>query len=318
MSVIAQNFRLPVVPPFSLHYTVRVLQRLPANRVDRWQNGAYSRLVPVTRRYELVTVTQSGDAERPVLEVSSRLAPYEIPQVQQVLEQLLGTAIDLDPFYALLRQNGPLQSLAEALRGLKPPRFLSLFEALANAICCQQVSLTVGILMVNRVAELAGCRKVIRNEKYFAFPSPDQIARLRPERLRDLGLSSVKASALVSLSEEFASGRCRQEQFEQLPTASAVEQLQQLPGVGAWSARYALLRGLGRLEVFPTGDVGAARTLGELLGRSLMTPEEAVSFASHWKEYAGLLYFHLLANRYLPEEQETLAMSRVPGQLPLM
>ncbi len=310
-------FEIPVAPPFSLHFTVRVLQRLPSNRIDRWEAGIYGRLLPIGERLELVTVTQSGGPQQPAVQACARLAPGEIPAVRRTIQQLLGATIELEPFYELVRRNGPLESLALALAGLKPPRYLSLFEALINAICCQQVSLTVGVLMMNRVSKLAGSYQVIQNEKYFAFPGPEQVSRLKPQQLRGLGLSNAKAAAMAALSEGFATGRHRQEEFEQLPTARAIEKLQSLPGVGAWSARYGLLRGLGRLDVFPTGDVGAARTLGELLGRSPMTPEEAERFARHWKQYAGLLYFHLLGNRYLAEQQERLVLSRVPIPLPL-
>ena len=317
MAITLQRFQIPVVPPFSLYYTARVLQRLPANRVDRSESGVYGRLLPVGERYELVTVTQSGDSEHPGVEVSARLSPAEIAGVQATIQQLLGTALDLSPFYAMIRRNGPLLSLATALSGLKPPRFPSLFEALANAICGQQGNLSVGLLTMNRLAESAGSHRVIHNEKYLAFPAAEQVCRLKPDHLRVLGLSSTRAAALYELSEGFASGRLRPEEIEQLSTPHAMERLQSLSGVGAWSASYALLRGLGRLEVFPVGDVSAARTLGELLGKTPLTPEEAEAFALQWKEYAGLLYFHLWGNRYLPEEQGRLGLSRVPVQIPL-
>ena len=89
--------------------------------------------------------------------------------------------------------------------------------------------------------------------------------------------------------------------------------LQKLPGIGPWSARYALLRGLGRLEIFPAGDVGAAHTMGKLVGASAMTPREAQAFAEQWKDYAGLLYFHLLGSRFTEEAREIAWTAGAPA-----
>ena len=44
-----------------------------------------------------------------------------------------------------------LGPLAERMRGLKPPRFPTVFEALVNGIACQQLSLAVGIHLLNRL-----------------------------------------------------------------------------------------------------------------------------------------------------------------------
>jgi hypothetical protein len=44
--------------------------------------------------------------------------------------------------------------------------------------------------------------------------------------------------------------------------------LDDLPGIGPWTAGVILLRGFGWLDVFPPGDVGARRTLAHLLGRT--------------------------------------------------
>lgn len=56
-----------------------------------------------------------------------------------------------------------------------------------------------------------------------------------------------------------------------------------------------LLRGLGRLQVFPGDDVGAQKSLARWLGRSSPLDYAAVQRAAEaWRPYAGLVYFHLL------------------------
>jgi DNA-3-methyladenine glycosylase II len=68
--------------------------------------------------------------------------------------------------------------------------------------------------------------------------------------------------------------------------------------VGRWSAEYALLRGLGRLEVFPGDDVGARNNLARSLGLDPPLDYSAVQRAvAPWAPYSGLGYLHLLLER---------------------
>jgi hypothetical protein len=62
------------------------------------------------------------------------------------LERLLGLRINLAVFDCLAEADPKLRVLAQRFRGLKPPRFPTIFEALANAIACQQMSLSLSIL----------------------------------------------------------------------------------------------------------------------------------------------------------------------------
>jgi DNA-3-methyladenine glycosylase II len=80
-----------------------------------------------------------------------------------------------------------------------------------------------------------------------------------------------------------------------LDDRAALAALLRLRGVGRWSAEYALLRGLGRLHVFPGDDVGARNNLARWLGRPGPLDYAGVQSAVHrWQPFAGVVYFHLL------------------------
>ena len=71
--------------------------------------------------------------------------------------------------------------------------------------------------------------------------------------------------------------------------------LRALRGVGRWTAEYALLRGFGRLHVFPGDDVGARNNLQRWLG--LLEPLDYDGVArvlDRWQPFQGLVYLHLL------------------------
>jgi hypothetical protein len=72
----------------------------------------------------------------------------------------------------------------------------------------------------------------------------------------------------------------------------------QMPQVGRWTAEYVLLRGLGRLHVFPGDDVGARNNLRRWLSMGESLDYVGVSHVlTRWKAYSGLIYFHLLLGR---------------------
>jgi DNA-3-methyladenine glycosylase II len=85
------------------------------------------------------------------------------------------------------------------------------------------------------------------------------------------------------------------EALQGLEDAAAIERLTSLRGIGRWTAEYVLLRGLGRLHIFPGDDVGAHNKLRHLFGIDTPLDYEAVhQLVARWHPYAGVVYFHLL------------------------
>jgi DNA-3-methyladenine glycosylase II len=65
--------------------------------------------------------------------------------------------------------------------------------------------------------------------------------------------------------------------------------------VGRWTAEYVMLRGLGRLDIFPGDDVGAHNKLRRFLQIDTELDYGSVKqLVAPWYPYAGVVYFHLL------------------------
>ncbi len=289
----ARAWTLRPVPPFRLDYTVWALRRRPRNGVDRWDGTTYRRILFVDGRQVEVAVAQTGSAAAPRLAVTaSPIAPAALAvrdrkRIDAILARLLGLDVDLSDWYRLAAGDARLGPLAERFRGMKPPRFPDVFEALANAFACQQLSLEVGLELLNRLAARCGTPG--------AFPRPAEIARLRPASLRALGFSTQKARAILSLARGVERRALDLEALRAMEDASAHAQLIALHGVGRWTAEYVLLRGLGRLNVFPGDDVGAQKRLARWLERRAPLDHAGVRRATRaWQPYAGFVYFHLL------------------------
>lgn len=285
------------LPPFRLDLTVWALRRRGRNRVDRW-DGTYRRALDLGGRSITVEVEQRGRTDQPYLRVAvlteGDQTPTERASIQQQLVRMLGLDVDLGGFYQLAERHPRVGVLADRLRGVKPPRFASLFEALVNAIANQQLSLEVGIELLNRFTEAFGERPA-DSHGLVAFPAPESVLGRSIGELRDLGFSTRKAEYLTSCAYAVASGAIDEARLQSSDRATATDILLGMRGIGRWSAEYVLLRGLGRIDVFPADDVGARNKLQRFFELAVAPDRQQIlAMLDPMAPFAGMLYFHLL------------------------
>jgi DNA-3-methyladenine glycosylase II len=304
-----------VSPPFRLDYTVWALRRRAHNEVDRFEAGCYRRVLCLAGGPAEVAVRQDGDTGTPALIAELRgpagppgSAASAAAEVRPVLERMLGLAVDLGGFYRAAAGDDRLNALAARFRGMRPPCFPTVFEAVVNAVACQQLSLDVGIHLLSRLARRFG-PAVPGPVTRYGFPVPARLAGADPAELRALGFSTAKARTIVSVAAQVAAGALNLEALRDASDDQAMGTLLGLPGIGRWSAEYVMLRGLARHHVLPGDDVGARNNLRRRFGLAEDAGYDAVATLSRrWQPYAGLVYFHLLldalaARGYLEEAE---------------
>jgi DNA-3-methyladenine glycosylase II len=281
----ARSIELRAPRAFDLALSARVLRRSEKNPVDVVTDGTWSRVIVLSRGPALIGATQRDGAL--IVESDAPMSRADRELVSRFVTRLFSLELDLGPFFRRAAREPGFAELARRCRGLHPQRYPTLFEALLNGIACQQVSLASGLTRVAHLAERFGPRDGAR----VGAPDRDRIAGARVSVLRAAGLSTRRAEALRELArmplEQLES------ELESLDDDAARARLLELPSVGPWTADYVLLRGLGRLDVFPSGDVGAARTLGRITGREL-DPRSAGQIAARFAPLRGMLYFCML------------------------
>ncbi|HSE00281.1 MAG TPA: AlkA N-terminal domain-containing protein [Burkholderiales bacterium] len=278
--------------PFHLEATVRVLQRRPANRVDIWEQGRYLRVSATADGLALVEVENRGTIAEPDVRFAIRSGNPTAAARQGIgltLRKVLGLDIDPEPFQRLAAAEPTLRAMARALRGMRPPQFGDLFEAFANVVPFQQLSLEAGVAIVGHLVERFGESLKYGSRRFQAIPTARAIAEARLTALRACGLSSRKAETLRHLARAIESGELVEERIARMTTNAALQTLRDLPGIGPWSAGLVLLRGLGRLDVFPPGDVGATRGLSALMHVEPGAPLGHV--VERFGDLRGYLYF---------------------------
>lgn len=292
------TFVLRPIPPFRLDLTVWALRRRSRNLIDRWDGSTYRRVIVLGGRPTELAVRQEGSCAAPRLIVVAAPRPRTVLErrgARSAVDRLLGLRIDLTDWYHLAAGDTRLSVLGDRFMGMKPPRFPTMFEAVVNAFACQQLSLEVGLELLNRLATISGARFGTPRDARYAFPAERDVARLSPQKCRAIGFSDHKVRALLSLAQAITRRELDLERLQQEEEAVVRQRLLALRGIGRWTAEYVLLRGLGRLHVFPGDDVGAQKRLARWLGRSRPLDYAGVArVVERWQPYAGLVYFHLL------------------------
>jgi DNA-3-methyladenine glycosylase II len=294
------QWTLPTRAPFHLEATVRVLQRRPTNAIDLWHHDRYQRVLTVAGALALVEVENRGSIADPDIRFCIRAG--EATQASRAeagctLRRILGLDLEPLPLQHLLEAERSLRKTALALRGMRPPRFPGLFEAIARVLPFQQLSLDAGVAIVRRLVAKFGQHLEYDGQRFYAFPPADAIAEAHLASLRACGLSTQKSRALRDLARAVDSGALTEAGLASLSTSEALKTLTSLPGIGPWSAGVVLLRGLGRLDVFPPGDVGAMRGLRALIRRGPRAPLDRI--IERFGEHCGYLYFCALGGSLL-------------------
>ncbi len=136
-----------------------------------------------------------------------------------------------------------------------PPRLgihPSTFTTIARSIAYQQLSGKAAATIWGRFLDLFPGRK----------PDPRAVLRKRATTLRAAGLSNNKVAAIRDLARHVADGRVKPGSLWRLSDDEVVDTLTQVRGIGEWSAHMHLMFSLGRLDVWPAGDLGVRKGVG--------------------------------------------------------
>lgn len=282
---------MPVAAPFRLDLTVSALRRLPTNPVDVYTaDGRYLRALGGFRHPVIVSVTQSRP-DRLALSVGA--AARDVPAAVASVRRILGPERDLSDFHRQGRKIKWLAPLVRRMRGLKPPRYPTLFEACMNAVLFQQVSLHAASAIVSRLIVTLGTRVEFDGVPLAVFPTVDLFLGADDAEIRELGVSAGKLATLRRVGEAIAGGALMEANLEGRSSADAAQLLRRIKGIGPWTAAVILLRGLGRLDAFPANDSGVAANLALVAGHAIDAGDVAESLGSQ----RGMLYFNLLLAR---------------------
>ena len=157
------------------------------------------------------------------------------------------------------------------------------FETLVKSIVYQQLSGRVASVIFGRL-----------NSAVAGNITPEAILKLRPSRMRALGLSTQKTAYVRDLARHTRDRRVTFEDLADLPDAAIIERLTQVKGIGVWTVHMFLIFALRRLDVLPIGDLGVRNAIRRAYNlEALPSPVEMEKMAAAWRPYCSVASWYL-------------------------
>ena len=122
------------------------------------------------------------------------------------------------------------------------------FESLVESVISQQLAMRAADTIHGRLVSLAGGKI-----------TPARIAKLEVADLRSAGLSGAKAKTIQGLSKAALTREVDINKLHLLNDDLVSEKLNSLWGIGPWTVDMFMMFQLGRLDTWPTGDLGVRR-----------------------------------------------------------
>jgi AraC family transcriptional regulator of adaptative response / DNA-3-methyladenine glycosylase II len=265
--------RLPLRPPYDWAgiagflgaRAVPGLERLDEDGYRRAWSGGVLRVFPLDER--------ALGLEAPSTKGLGKL----VAQVRRVFD------LDADPreIAAVLGEDRLLKPSLRLRPGLRVPGAWDGFELAVRAILGQQVSVAGARTLLSRLVARYGEPTSEEAGVTHRFPSP---RRVRQIDAGGFGVPRTRGRALVELAARVDDGQLCLD--GSAPLEETLRALEEIPGVGRWTASYIAMRALGEPDAFPEGDLGLVRVT-RLQGRELLARAEA------WRPFRAYAAMHL-------------------------
>ncbi|MYY11077.1 hypothetical protein GT204_19720 [Streptomyces sp. SID4919] len=192
-----------------------------------------------------------------------------------------GATIKTEP--ASLPPNAP-RALTEALAYLGTVHRLpspTLWEAITSGLLRKIIRASQARALYQRWITAYGPAWDTPAGVLHTVPAPDKVLELTEEQFAGIGAAlhrkALPAAAVAYLEHGDAWG--------QLPADDMVKALQEVPGIGPWTAACAAADFTGDYSVYPHGDL-AVRTWAAKAAPTAALPEEPREFAAAWSRWA--------------------------------
>lgn len=182
-----------------------------------------------------------------------------------------------------LKQDPNLVKIIERIGDYQIKKRNNHFAVLVESIISQQLASAAAEAIFARFKKL-----------YPKFPTADHILNTKDAKLRSVGLSSMKVEYLKDLAQKIEDGKLKMRNLSKMNDNEIIEHLTQVKGIGRWTAEMFLIFSLGRLDVFPTGDLGLRKGVQMAFSLSeLPKPKEVEEIGERWKPYRSVATWYL-------------------------
>lgn len=311
---------IAATPPFAFDLALDYLRVSPSAVIERVHEGGYLRPVRLNGRAYILRVSAPSPARVPCLRVEllgDEPPPADLTAAGDLARRIFATDCDITGFFQVAIDDPVLGRLVERYRGLRPVLIPDPFEALVWAILGQQINITFAAKLKRALVERFGGVIEADGLSLPTFPTPERLATLEHERdLLPIQFSRQKSRYTIELARAVCEGRIDLAAVGLLPAKEVIAALTALPGIGLWTAEYALMRAYGHRDVMPAGDGGLKQVVGREYGLGRLATEAEVRAHGErwagWRGYAAFYWWYLLQQE-LRDRRSAGARGAVPA-----
>lgn len=202
------------------------------------------------------------------------------------IANFLGLNDDLRPFYAIGQRDAHFAPVIDRLHGYHQVRFPSPFENACWAVLTQHNPIPQAQREKQRLVERFGGTLTVDGIAHPAFPPADRLAAAGPDALRETVGHERRAAYLFAVATAFAT--VDDTWLRNAPWDEVHAWLLAIKGIGAWSAAFVMLRGIGRMERLPSGESRLGEAVARVYHRQQgLTDAEIAALAEPYGNYRG-------------------------------
>lgn len=280
------------IPPYNFQLTLDVLSRYAHPFTDVQHNGAYWRVLHSGEGLALLRVTDSGTLHLPALDVHLAAAAGSINRAAllDTMGRILSVQTDPTPFYDYARADPTLWRVVEPLLGLSWLRTDTVFEALMTTVIEQQIAWTAAQKAQRWLVEWGGHQLAYDGMRFYAFPTPQQIAAATIDELAPLKITFKRIGVMIDIARQIVAGALDIESLRHVSIDEMYKALVRIKGIGHWTAAWTIQRTLGPHNYVGHNDVALqAATNHYFYGGTGKIPEAQVQATfARFGDYAGM------------------------------
>jgi AraC family transcriptional regulator of adaptative response / DNA-3-methyladenine glycosylase II len=281
------SFRLNYRPPFDWKRLLDFLAPRAIPHIEAVRDGVYLRTIYIKRQGHEFTgyiqVSQQTGGNLLLVRLSDGLLP-----VCAVVLERVKRLFDLHADPAAI--DVALNDLAAERPGLRVPGSFDGFEMAVRAVLGQQITVAGASTLAGRLVLRFGAPVTAAIPALtHLFPTPQRLAGATVDQIGRLGITGQRARTLIALGQAVARGELLLEPGGRVE--DVIARLQQIPGIGEWTAQYIAMRALSWPDAFPHTDLVLCKALGT------RNPSEILARAEKWRPWRAYAALHLWADQ---------------------
>ena len=297
--IYTEKVTIPALPPFSFELSSEIFAK-GDRQIRNCENGRFWQVIRGNDKLILATVEAAGTVDKPELcaelKSNAKITAEDKKKAEAAVNTIFSLDLDLNPFYETVKDDQVMVALTRKLWGLKTPTTSTVFEALVDAIVEQQISMKVATSIERKIVKNFGDVLDLEGTVYYAYPTPQRLSVVSVEELRQCGLSFRKCEYIKGASTLIADGQLDLEKLRSYESSEQiVRELDEIRGIGVWTAEFTMLRGMQRLEALPADDLGLRRDISRYYrDGKVIKSAEARRIAEGWGNWKGLAAYYLV------------------------